>query len=571
MQIQIPEITEGFKNLPADRLFELLLISFKKNQNQDGLIQQLTEKNAQLVEENKWMKVRLDIAMNTTSLMQEEIQQLKDEIARLKGQKPRPKIPPSTLEGAQSTDKQNNPNRLSRGQHFRRKKTNHLNIHNKIRIKPESVPEGAIFKGYQKFTVQDLILQPNNTLYELERWRLPDGTYLTGKLPQTIHGHYGSQLISYILHQYYGCRITEPLLFAQLKEIGILISEGQLSHILTLGKESFHQEKNELLSAGIEATGQIKVDDTGARHRGQNGYSTIIGNEYFTYIVSTDSKSRINFLEILHGTTPKYLINKDAADYIEALKPSHWLKGYLLLRVQGQSMDQREWEKFLLEINIRSAADVKLATEAALFAGLIENGIPRNLGVHGDDAGQFDVFIRSLCWIHLERHFRKLIAFDDETRQAIEQIRGEIWDLYKGLQEYKLTPSNSLKLILEQKFDDLFLHRKTVSPTLNSRLAKTYAKKAELLRVLERPETPLHNNGTETDAREMVVKRKISGGTRSEEGRKCRDTFVSLKKTCSKLNINFLEYLEDRVNKLFKIPRLAQEIASRSAKQPTGP
>ena len=532
--------------------------------NYDDLIQRLTE-------ENRWLKARLDIALNTIALQQEEIRQLKDEIAILKGQKPRPKIPPSALEGAASKDKQNNKNKLSRGKHPRRKKTDQLEIHARSRIRPESIPKEAIFKGCQKFTVQDIILRPYNTVYELERWLLPDGTYLTGKAPQNILGHYGPQVVSYILHQYYGCRVTEPLLFTQLKEIGVLISEGQLSNILIQGKELFHQEKEGLLPAGIAATNQVKVDDTGARHRGHNGYSTIIGNEHFTYIVSTESKSRINFLQILHGANPRYLINEDTADYIETLKPSNWLGGFLLLQARNRSMNQAEWKKLLLELNITAEGEIRLVTEAALFASLIKNGIPRDLGVHGDDAGQFNVFVRSLCWIHEERHYRKLISFDEATRLAIEQVRGEIWDLYRGLQEYKRVPTESLKSILEQNFDNLFLNKKTISPTLNERLAKTYAKKAELLKVLERPETPLHNNGTETDAREMVVKRKVSGGTRSEEGQKCRDTFISLKKTCAKLEITFWGYLTDRVGKFFKIPDLAQEILAHSSRHAQGP
>src|SRR4030067_1841763 len=113
-------------------------------------------------------------------------------------------------------------------------------------------------------------------------------------------------------------------------------------------------------------------------------------------------------------------------------------------------MIQTEREKFLLEININAEGDIKLVTEAALFASLIENGVPRDLGVHGDDAGQFDIFVRSLCWIHQERHYRKLIPLDEATRQAIEQAREEIWDLYRGLKDYKLASSESLKLILEQ-------------------------------------------------------------------------------------------------------------------------
>ncbi len=525
----------------------------------------------QLIEENRRLKDRLDIALNTIELLKEEVQQLKDEIAILKGQKPRPKIPPSTLEGSHSKDKQNNKDKPSRGKHPRHEKTKHLEIHARNRIKPKSIPEGAIFKGCQKFTVQDLILRPYNTIYELERWQLPDGTYLTGKLPQNIQGHYGPQLVSYILHQYYGCRVTEPLLFAQLKEIGVLISEGQLSNILIQGKGSFHQEKNELLPAGIAANGQVKVDDTGSRHRGKNGYSTIIGNEFFTYIISTTSKSRINFLQILHGTEPRYLVNEDTTNYIETLKPSYWLGGYIFLQGRDRCMNQADWEKFLLGLNIKADGDIKLATEAALFSNLIDNGVPRNLGVHGDDAGQFNVFVRSLCWVHEERHYRKLIPVDETARQAIEQVRGEIWDLYRGLQEYKLAPSEKIKSFLEQSFDNLFSKKKTTSPTLNNQLAKTYAKKDELLRVLERPETPLHNNGTETDAREMVIKRKVSGGTRSAEGQKCRDTFVSLKKTCSKLGLTFLGYLEDRITGLNEIPRLSDVIFSRSTRQSAGP
>ena len=533
-------------------------------QNNNRLIEYLSGQNQQLKEQIQWLEKRLDIALNTLALQNEEIQKLKDEIASLKGQKPRLKIPPSSLEGAKSKDKQKDKSRSSRGKHPRRKKTMQLEIHLKKRIKPESVPSGAVFKGCQKFTVQDIVLRPYNTVFELERWKLPDGSYMSGKLPENISGHYGPQLVSYILHQYYGCRITGPLLLTQLKEVGILISEGQLNNILIQAKEAFHQEKNDLLSAGIAATGQVKTDDTGARHKGQNGYSTILGNEYFTYIVSTKSKSRINFLKILHGASPQYLINEDTLSYIESMKPLHYLGGYLLLHAKDRSMSRAQWEELLQQTNVCSKSDIKLATEAALFASLIASGIPRNLGVHGDDAGQFDVFVRSLCWIHEERHYRKIIPIGDAMREEVEQIRDKIWELYRGLQEYKLTPSQSLKTQLKTDFDNLFLHQKTTSPTLNRQLAKTYAKKEELLRVLERPDTPLHNNGTETDAREMVIKRKISGGTRSEEGRQYRDTFISLKKTCVKLDISFWAYLKDRVWKLCEIAPLSRIILDRS-------
>ena len=84
--------------------------------------------------------------------------------------------------------------------------------------------------------------------------------------------------------------------------------------------------------------------------------------------------------------------------------------------------------------------------------------------------------------------------------------------------------------------------------------------KADLLRVLERPEIPLHTNAVESDIREFVKRRKISGGTRSDAGRRCRDTFASLKKTCRKLGIRFWDYLQDRVRGLGQIPRLGDLI-----------
>lgn len=82
--------------------------------------------------------------------------------------------------------------------------------------------------------------------------------------------------------------------------------------------------------------------------------------------------------------------------------------------------------------------------------------------------------------------------------------------------------------------------------------------------MLERPEVPLHNNGRESDIREFVKRRKISGGTRSPAGRRCRDTFATLKKTCRKVGLRFWDYLHDRVYGLGQIPRLADLIRHRA-------
>ena len=75
-----------------------------------------------------------------------------------------------------------------------------------------------------------------------------------------------------------------------------------------------------------------------------------------------------------------------------------------------------------------------------------------------------------------------------------------------------------------------------------------------------RPEIPLHTNSAENAIRCQVTKRKISGGTRSDRGRNCRDAFLGLTKTCAKLGLSFFAYLGHRlgVPEAAAVPPLAQ-------------
>jgi len=531
------------------------------------LIEQNRQQAKQLdlqAEQIQQLLVRVDELTNGMALLKEENQQLRDEIAYLKGQKPRPKIQPSALEGPKSKDKEKKP-RLSRGKHPRKKKKTFLEIHQEQVIQPTSIPDGAIFKGYKPYDVQDIVFKSSNTRFMLTRWQLPDGTYVSGEVPRGIHGHYGPELIAYILNDYYACRVTEPLLLEKLRQRGVLISEGQLNNILIHKKDSFHEEKNELLPAGIKAHNQIQTDDTGGRHKGKNQYTNVIGNEWFSVFTTTDSKSRANFFRLLQRGKHEYLINEDATAYLEGLTAPGYLSSYISLSQGVKFMTLKAWQEFLADRNITQEAEVRLVTEAALFASVIENGIPRDLGVHGDDAGQFNAFIRSLCWIHEERHYRKIIPATEQARVDLEQVRDKIWTIYRDLKVYQENPNDAAKQAIEKQFDNLFLCMDTTSSTLNKRLRMTHGKKQELLRVLERPDTPLHNNSSESAARAAVTKRKVSGGTRSDAGRDSRDTFLSLKQTCIKLGINFIEFLRDRVCGLYEIPPLAQVIKMRAA------
>lgn len=228
----------------------------------------------------------------TITLQKEQIQQLKDEIARLKKQKPKPKISPSNL-SKKGKEKKGG----KRPGSAKKKKTANLEIHKEERIRPESIPPGSKFNGCKPYTVQGLKISVHNTCYLLEQWITPEGKTISGQLPPEIYGHFDNTLRTFVLHQYHHCHVTQPLLLEQLHEWGVDISSGQLNNILIENKDSFHDEKDGILSAGLQSSSHVNVDDTSARHNGKNGYCTHIGNDFFAWFESTESKSRINFLD----------------------------------------------------------------------------------------------------------------------------------------------------------------------------------------------------------------------------------------------------------------------------------
>jgi hypothetical protein len=485
----------------------------------------------------------------------EEIQALRDEIARLKNQKPKPTISPSRLN---DRDK-----KKRRGKHkLRRDKHRQADL--TVVIKAEQVPEGSRFKGYSDYTVQELVVKAQTTLYRVEKWLTPEGKMVTGELPvEAAVGHFGPTLRSFVLYQYYHAQVTEPLIVEQLREWGVEISSGQLHRLITENKDQFHQEKDEILRVGLRVSGHIHVDDTGARHQGKNGYCTHIGNEWFAWFQSTESKSRINFLQLLRAGHIDYVLNGEALEYMAAQKLPKEPLTKLAAFADQVFTDDKHWQATVESLGITDDRHLRIATEGALLGSVLEHGLNPQLAIVSDDAGQFKVLCHALCWIHSERVLAKLVGFNDPQRQALEQIRTAVWQLYRDLKSYQAEPTAEAKQALRDRFEALCT-TKTCFTSLNLALKRMHRNRDELLLVLERPDLPLHNNLSEGDIREYVKRRKISGGTRSDEGRRGRDTFASIKKTCRKLGISFWSYLNDRIRGEKRIPALPALIEARA-------
>jgi hypothetical protein len=470
------------------------------------------------------------------------------EIARLKGLKGPPNIRPSGMtESARSRAKAKAGRSANRARRGSKKGRVSIDEHQVVKA---AVPPGSRFKGYEDYLVQDLHCRSHRVLLRRERWLTAEGSCVVAPLPAGTRGHFGPALRRFVLALYHQGQTTVERLTALLRDLGVDISKRQVLRLLNDGQEGFATECEAVLRAGLETAPWVSVDDTGARHADRNAVTTQVGNDAFTWFSTSFSKSRLNFLELLRAGHGDYVVNQAALSYMRARA----LAGPVIARLEGAKeqhfADHAAWTTHLERLAIPALKvqpdPVKIATEGALWGAITDHGLLQDTVILSDDAGQFKLARHALCWVHAERLIHKLDAFSKRQRREKERIRARLWWLYADLKAYRENPTRKRRGELRRRFEALFT-TKTGFATLDRLLARLYANKAALLLVLDRPEVPLNTNGSENDIRAYVTRRKISGGTRSEAGKKARDTFLGLMKTCKKLGLPFWDYLGNRL------------------------
>ena len=502
--------------------------------------------------------------------LREQNQRLRDEVNRLKGEQGKPNIKPNRQKGV-SANHSSEPERRQPQKRKKRRKLDRVKIDRieELDVEPERLPADAEFKGHEEVVVQDLRMDTDNVLFRKRKYySASEGKTYLAELPPGYQGEFGPSIKSLAIVMHFGMQTTEPKIREFFGHFGIQISSGQLSNILIKDNETFHAEKDAIYEAGLRSSPWQHIDETGARVKGQNQHCHIVCNPLYSAYFTTEKKDRLTVIDVLSNASERrFLLNDEAFELLRSLRVSTRVIGQLNRLPLEQEWGESEFTGLLNQHlpNLGPQQFSRILDAAAIAAYHAQIGLPVVELLIGDDAPQFKLVTDefSLCWIHEGRHYKKLIPHVAYHRQLLDDFLTRYWRFYGQLLVYRGHPTEEDSIRLADEFDELF-STVTGYEALDERIAKTKAKKESMLIVLEHPEIPLHNNAAELAARKRVRRRKISFGTRSEDGTKAWDTFATLEATAKKLGVSFFEYIYDRISNAYKMPCLADLISTRA-------
>ena len=500
----------------------------------------------------------------------EEIQRLRDEISRLKGEQGKPEIKGNKKRSDHSSEKERK-EKKERQKRSKRRPHREVKIdrEEKVRVSKEELPEDAQFKGYEEVVVQDVVLKTDNVRFLKEKWySASEKKTYTAQLPAGYEGQFGPTVRSLVMTLYYAGGMSEPKIIEFVEQIGVNVSKGVVSEWVSDKRGEWKQEADEIVRAGLASSSWQHIDDTSTRVNGVNHYCHILCNPYYTAYATRRHKDRLTVVAVLQNSEkPVYLFNEQTTTWLDKFNVPHWARRQLQAWPQATLLSDEQVLDLLkgsLSERLNDQQVARIRESGALTAYYAQQQYPVIPILVSDDAPQFRHLTaqQMLCWVHEGRHYKKLTPHIAYHQQILSDFLQQFWQYYHQLNAFRADPSPAQAQLLRDKFDTLF-SQTTDYDLLNSRLSKTLAHKAKLLVFLDHPDVPLHNNPAELGARQRVRKRDVSFGPRTDNGRIAWDSFMTVSETAKKLGVSFYQYVHDRVSLSFSMPSLPDIIRSR--------
>jgi hypothetical protein len=516
-----------------------------------------------------------------------ENQQLKNEINELKGEQGKPDVKPnkrnkkdisseqerkddkSAAKGSGDNDEKAN----KKKKRNRKPKLPNIKIDRdeKCEIDKSTLPADAINNGFTDTVIQDIKIITDNVRYRRETYYSPSlkKTFIA-PLPTGVagKGEFGVGIRSLIPLFKSDCHLPESGILTFFRNFGIHTSAAYISNQWTGGYEQFNQEKIDIVTAGIASGSYQQIDDTGARVNGNNHYTHVLCNPYYSAFFTTKHKDRLTVLDIFRNFAPRAFICNDYTNELLAIfkLPKKHLKRIDKSFDKNVVIDETSFDEVLATLNLGPLQQRRVKEAFAIAAYRAQTAIPVIGTLISDDAPQFKLLTTTLglCWVHDGRHYKKLNPILNDNKQILDKFLTQYWVFYHQLRAYKASPNATDKGSLEKRFDELFT-TVTEYDLLNERIAKTLAKREQLLVCLEQPELPLHNNASELAARVQARARDVSLHTKSVAGTTIKDSMMTISQTAKKLGVNTYEYIRDRISGEFKLPSLAELILQKTS------
>jgi regulator of replication initiation timing len=497
----------------------------------------------------------------------EEIQRLRNENNRLKGEQGKPVVRPNKPAADLSSRKER------RESQFHKKGCKQTEIRidriEVLKVVTELLPKDAVFKGYDEVVVQDLDFRTDNVKFRKEKFYSPSEkrTFLA-EMPPGYTGQFGPGVRAWVLALSYAAGMSEPKILELLHTVGLQISRGQLSDFLIKKQEQFHTESQDVLRAGLTSSSWQHLDSTATRIDGKSQNCHVLCNPWYIFYCTLPAKDRLSLIKVLlGGREPSFRLNERALSLLE----EGGLAKRWRMKLEQLSRDQDWSEGELDELLDKQLPKLgpplrkRIKERLAIVAYQSQHTFPVVELLVCDDAPQSHLLTAefALCWLHEWRHYKKLMPRMAYHRKRLKEFGDTFWKLYHQLLAYRQTPSQKEAEYLRSQFERLF-GQTTGYEQLDERMAVTLAKKERLLMVLRHPEIPLHNNPAELGARQRVRKRDVSLQARTKEGIAAWDAFQTVVETAKKLGVNIYCYVRDRITQHNQLPSLATLIMEQS-------